>query len=160
MKEFVTQICALSVLCGLALSLTPEGSVKKMTALGCSVLLLLCTLSLLKSLDYSEYSLELARYRELGTEMTEDTMARVGRLERRVIEQECADYIEKQAQSLGASALGVTVTARWDTEGLWVPERVTLTGSVTVEQKERLRQLIAAELGLDDEHQEWMTDED
>ena len=160
MKDFVSQICALSVLCGLALSLAPEGSVKKVTALGCSALLLLCLATEFKSLDYSQYSLELARYRELGTEMTEDTMARVGRLERRVIEQECADYIEKQAQRLGAASLTASVTARWDTEGLWVPERVTLAGSANADQKERLRQLIAAELGVDDRHQEWLTDED
>lgn len=159
MRDNVGQICALSVFCGLALSLTPEGGVKKATAFCCSLLLMLCVLTAVQSLDTASYSLELARYRELGKELAADAEARTERLNRLVIEQECETYILNRAASLGARELQASVTARWDSEGFWVPDSVRLTGRIGVKQRDELSELITAELGMDEEQQEWLTDE-
>lgn len=160
MKGFVSQICALSVLCGLALSLTPEGSVKRMTNLCCMLLMMISVLTAVRSFDYSAYSLELAHYRELGHSLADEAEERSNRLERLVIEQDCAEYIRRQALSLGINELDPIVKTRWDTSGVWVPESVRMTVSCSSDQREKLQALISAELGIDEMHQEWIVDED
>ncbi len=159
MKNTVMQICALSVFCGIALCLTPEGGVKKATKLCCMLLMMITVLSALRSFDYSEYSLELARYREKGNTLADKAQERSERLNRLVIERECAAYIRKQAELLGINELHAEPGLRWDSAGVWVPESVRLSGTCTCEQKERLQSLISAELGIDAAHQEWITDE-
>lgn len=159
MKSFVGQICALSVFCGIALCLTPEGSVKRMTSLCCMLLIMISALSAFRSFDYASYSLELARYRELGRDLSKEATEDGQRYERMLIEQECADYIKHQASSAGIAKMSVQVAARWDTAGFWVPESVRLRGSFTNDQRNRLQELIAAELGIDEIHQEWIEDE-
>lgn len=159
MKNYVMQICALSIFCGLALSLTPEGSVKRMTGLCCMLLLLISVLTAFRSFDYSSYSLELARYRELGHELAGGAEESSSRLERRLIEQECAAYILRQADSLGIKELSAAVKLRWDSSGVWVPESARMIGSCSADQRTRLQALIAADLGIDDLHQEWIVNE-
>lgn len=159
MKQFVMQICALSVFCGLALSLIPEGSVKRMSGLCCMLLLTITALTAARSFDYSAYSLELSRYREMGRSLAVEAEERRSRLERLVIEQECADYIQQQAELLGIKKLRAEVGARWDTAGVWVPEFVRLNGEFSTEQSVKLQALITAELGIDELHQEWTLDE-
>ena len=159
MKSFISQICALSVFCGIALCLTPEGSVKRMTSLCCMLLIMISALSAFRSFDYAAYSLELARYRDLGRDLSSKATDGGQRYERMLIEQECADYIQRQAASVGITETNVQVAARWDTAGVWVPESVRLRGSFTNDQRNRLQELIAAELGIDEMHQEWIEDE-
>lgn len=159
MKGFISQICALSVFCGIALCLTPEGSVKRMTSLCCMLLIMISALSAFRSFDYASYSLELARYRELGRDLSSEATDGGKRYERLLIEQECADYILRQAESLGIAEITVQVSARWETVGVWVPESVRLQGSFTNDQRARLQEMIAAELGIDLMYQEWIEDE-
>ncbi len=159
MRGVIAQLCALSVFCGLALSLTPEGSVKRATALCCSVLLTLCLLTAAKDFDYGSYALELSRYRELGETLRGDAEARTQRLNRLAVAQECEAYIQKQAAALGAPELRAAVGLRWSTEGFWVPDSAVLTGRIAEDARERLSALIAAELGIGEEEQEWLTDE-
>ncbi len=159
MKETVLQIGTLSVFCGLALSLTPEGSVKRATALCCSVVLLLCLLTQVRQFDYGTYSLELSRYRELGESLRIEAEDRSQRLNRLVIEQEIEAYIHNQAALLGLEDLNISVGLHWSTEGFWVPDSVTISGTVGAEAKKRLTALISAEIGIEEDHQEWLSDE-
>lgn len=159
MTDFVKQICALSVFCGIALSLTPEGSVKKATALCCTLLLMMTALTAFRSFDYSTYALEIARYRELGHALADDSEERTERIKRLVVEQEYAEYIRQQAAAIGINDLKVAVSVRWDTAGVWVPESVRLSGSCTDDQRAGLQTLISADLGIEKTHQEWIRDE-
>lgn len=159
MKNTVMQICALSVFCGIALCLTPEGSVRKAVNLCCTLLLMITALTALRSFDFTEYSLEIARYREMGNTLSEEAEERSERLNRLLVEQECADYILRQAETLGIRGLQAEVRARWDTSGVWVPESARMIGSCSDEQQAELQALICADLGIDERHQEWVGDE-
>lgn len=156
--EWIRQLCALSVFCGLAMSLAPEGSVKKAGGLCCTVLLLLSVLQGVRSVDSGAFALELQRYRELGQAFSEQAQTKEDRFNRLVIESECEEYILNRAASLGAEDLRAEVSARWDMEGFWVPETAVLRGSIGDGERETLSQWIAADLGIAAEEQEWIDD--
>ena len=159
MIGFVRQICAISVFCGIALSLMPEGSVKKATGICCALLLMISALSAFRSFDGAAYALELTRYREMGHALADETEEHRERIERLAVEREYADYIRQQAAVIGIGDLSVEVRTRWDTAGIWVPESVRLKGSCPEKQRKKLQELIAADLGIEKTHQEWITDE-
>ena len=159
MKNTIVQICALSVFCGVALCLTPEGSVKKAANLCCLLLLLATLLTAFRSLDYDEYALNLARYREMGSALADDAQERKERLNRQIMELKYEEYIRQQALTLGIKDPRAEVTVRWDTAGVWVPGSVRLSGDCAPDLREKLESLITAELGIDGSLQEWVTDE-
>ena len=159
MIQLVRQLCGISVICGLLLSLTPEGGVKKTAALCSTVLLLMTLLTAVRDFDYSSYSLELARYRDLGRSMAQGAEDTRERLNRRAMEAECAAYLQRQAENLEAKDLHFAVTARWDSAGFWLPCKVRVTGRANETQKQALSGIIRADFGIDADGQEWMTDE-
>ena len=155
MQEGVRQLCALSVLCGVALYLAPEGAVKRISSIGCTVILLLSLVNAVSELSLIDYAVELAKYRELSEELSQQADNIQDRLNRTVIEQECGTYILDKAAELGIEDLQVTVTARWDMEGVWVPYKASLRSDCGAEERNRLSERIQAELGIAKEDQEW-----
>lgn len=155
MTELVERLCVLSVVFGLALSLMPEGGVKKLTGAVAAAALLLCLLDGVNAVDTGELLMDAARYRELSASLTADADALRSRLDRRVIEQECETYIEDKAAALGARVLSVRVTAVWSAEGYWLPEAVSVSGSWSEAARARLSGLMETELGIPAERQEW-----
>lgn len=158
MIEGVKQICALAIFCGVAMSLMPEGGVKQVAGIGCALILILGLIGAVKELDMSAYSLELAKYREMGREISERADEARDSLNRRVIEQECETYIVDKATEFGIQELTAKVTARWSMEGVWLPYTVSLQGVWSEAQKERLSGRIEAELGITRASQEWNAD--
>lgn len=158
MMSGLRQLCALAVFCGVAMSLIPEGSVRKLASIGCALVLLLSLAGSVQKLDPSAYSLELAKYRQLEKELGEQADQTRDRLDRRVIEEEFAAYITDKAEETDVSIREVRVTVRWSVEGVWVPYSVILQASGRSEDKARLAQRIEAELGIPAERQEWLDD--
>ena len=155
MTELVERLCVLSVVFGLALSLMPEGGVKKLTSAVAAAALLLCLLDGVDAVDTGGLLMDAARYRELSASLTADADALRSRLDRRVIEQECETYIEDKAAALGARVLSVRVTAVWSAEGCWLPEAVSVSGRWSEAARARLSGLMETELGIPAERQEW-----
>ena len=155
MTELIERLCVLSVIFGLALSLMPEGGVKKLTPAVGAAVLLLCLLDGVTTVDTGELLMDTARYRELSASLTADADALRARLDRRVIEQECEAYIEDKAAVLGVRVLSVRVTAVWSAEGFWLPESVSVTGHWSEAARARLAGLIETELAIPAERQEW-----
>ena len=151
MADILRRLCFLSVLFGTALSVSPDGSVKKTMNLLCSVILICVVLTPLSDMDISEYALEMAKCRELEAEALMDNTQLNDRLNRMVIENECEAYIKDKAKLLGIEA-DVNVLAQWSTEGLWVPYEIRLNCKENFE----LSEIIKIELGIPKERQEWL----
>ena len=147
MAALLKRLCVLSVFCGAARQLAPEGSARKGLELACSVALLACALSGFRELDLTQFTLETARYHEREQEFLTQSEQTRDALYRRVIEAEYAAYIEDRAAQLGLT-LTVSVTAQWSLEGLWLPYTVTLTGEAEEQARASLARAIEAELGI------------
>ncbi len=159
MEGLIRQLCALSILGGVALSLTPEGSGRRVMSFVCSLAMLSCVLGGIKTLDWDTYSMEISRYREREQAFLEQSGEIRDDLDRRVIEAECRAYVLEQAVRLGTLVQDASVRVEWSTEGLWVPYAATVYGDLTEQEKGRLAQLLETELGIPRERQEWNDDD-
>ena len=153
--QSIRKLCVLSLFCGAALSVLPEGGVKRVAEVTCTASLILALVSPLKALDMQTYALESAKRHELETAMSNDAQAAQQRLNRLVIEQEYEAYIMDKAKELGLEGLAVDVEVQWSLDGLWMPYGATLRGVCSQTVKERLSALMAADLGIPYERQRW-----
>lgn len=159
MRDCLAQLCGLGIVCGIALSLTPEGAVKRVMILGCTVMMILIAMQTIKEIDHNAFSLRLARYRELGKTLTEDAEQKKERLSKKIVEQEYEQYLSELISSSGVNGVGVRVELIWSEEGFWTPKRVIWQGKAAEEDKKTLISLIEAELGLGSREQEWIDGE-
>ena len=159
MTEALRQLCGLSLFCGIALGLMPEGGVKKAASIACTVVLVMTALLPLGTLDVSQYSLELAKYRGMGEQLEERGDAVRDSMSRTVIEQECEAYIMDKAEAMGITVDTVKVRAFWNSEGVWVPESAEIRSACTERERKRLSDVIFADLGIPAEKQEWSGNE-
>ena len=151
----IRQLCLLSVLCGVAMSLAPEGAVKKVLTIACSAVLISAVIQPLAGLDFSAYALELAKNSERETAFLENNGDLNDRLNRLVIQEQCQAYILDKAEALGLRLDRVTVLAQWNSEGLWVPYSAELAGTDNEQERKKLGTAIEAELGIPEERQQW-----
>jgi len=153
--DVIRQLCVLSVFCGAALCLAPEGGVKRIMGILCSVLTILTILKPVADFDYQSYAFELAKYR-----MYEDEFARLNqdsneRLNRLVIQSSCEAYILDKAAEQGLDPKSVNVEARWSMDGFWVPDSVSISCNCDGEKMQLMQGIIEAELGIPAERQYW-----
>ena len=158
MKTLLAQLCGISVICGLALLLAPDTTVRKALSLCCALMLAVPILRAFQLFDEASYSLELARYRELEREILMTAEDKSSRLEKQAVKEEYVSYIERAAATFGLSEIQADISLRWDSDGFWVPEKVNITGSLTGEEKKLLQDYLLSELGLAESRQEYIDD--
>ena len=144
-SQSIRQLCALSLLCGAALSILPEGGVKRVAEVVCTASLIVALVNPLKALDMESYALESAKRQERETALISGAEATQQRLNRLVIEQEYEAYIMDKAMEMGFDSL----------VALWMPYAVSLSGDCSRSGKEQLAALITADLGIPYERQRW-----
>ncbi len=158
MREAIGCLCALSILCGLAQSLCPEGSGKRALSFVCAVVLLAGAAKELSNLDWESYALESGRLRKREEEFVLQNEEVLRSLDRTVIEREYAAYIMDTAYRQGLAVSDVQVTAQWSLEGLWLPYSARLEGSVGLAGQEALKARIEADLGIPGDRIAWRQD--
>ena len=158
MKDCVRALCILSVFCGAALSLCPEGGGKRVLRVLETAVLLAVILRGLGQLDLSPYTAELAKLHEKELELSGRAEALESRLDSLVIEEEYRAYFEKRAETCGVGPIEVHIRARWNKDGLWVPDSASIRLS-TDRGKEELSRILTGDLGIPAEKQEWIIDE-
>ena len=111
MSAAIRELCLLAVLCAAVTSICPEGNVKKICSLTCSIVMITAALKPLAGFDFNEYAVQLTHYREMSAALTESSQELDNRLNRLVIEEECSAYIWDKAREYGVELTEVRVTA-------------------------------------------------
>ncbi len=153
-RQWVLGLCGAAALCALALTLCPEGRVRKVLRCVCGAVMALQLLYPITGFDMDFYSSSAALYRQRAAEAAGSATAEADRLSRTIIEDECAAYILDKADELSCPLTGAEVSAVWSTDGYWYPWEATLRGGQG-EGKAALARLIEAELGVPAERQHW-----
>lgn len=153
--QSIRQLCALSLLCGAALSILPEGGVKRVAEVVCTASLIVALVNPLKALDMGTYALETARLHEREAALTAEAEGLEQRLNRLVIEQEYEAYIMDKALEFGLEGLAADVEVQWSLEGLWMPYAANISGACSQTGREKLAALMTADLGIPYERQRW-----
>ena len=130
----------------------PGGAVR----LVCGALVAFSILRPFVSFDWSFYAMELAQSREAAAAAADGGVETARRLQKDVIEAECASYICDRAGRLGAD-VRATVVTDWG-GSFWVPVSCTVSGLLTESQRRQLSDYIAAELGIPEDSQCWETE--
>ena len=149
LTSWLRALVGAAVFCALALALCPEGRPKR-------VVLAAALLSPVVELDMQALPEALARYGEAARAVAEGAGEEADRLNRTIIERECAAYILDKADALGISAADAAVTARWSEEGFWYPWESRV--SCPEGGRAALSEAIEAELGIPPERQSWEED--
>ena len=155
MYSGIRQLCAMSLLCGAALTMTPEGGVKRVTQVLCTAVLVITVLSPLKALDIDDLALAGARLHEAERELFGRGEAAEERLNRLVIEREYEAYIMDKAESLGLELSELSIRVQWSLEGYWAPYGAELRAEGDRALIEELGRILRDDLGIPYERQQW-----
>ena len=153
MKAYFMRVIAVSALSSLLRRVAPEGGAGRATRLGAGLLVLLVLLGPLAELDLVSSAQSLAR-RGLGDPLAAEQVAReTDALYSALISQAAEAYILDKAEELDAR-LEATVETKV-VDRLPVPWQVHLHGTVSRAAQAVLTDMIATELGIPEERQEW-----
>ena len=144
-----------AVFCFLALVLTPDGNGKKAVGIACVAVMMIATISPIKSIDLSDYSRTVFEYKTMAQEYANSGKANSENLNRLYIQEQCQAYILDKAENLGAEVQEAKVTAEWSNDGFWYPVSCEVRYSSSDKKRKELEVYIEAELGISNENQEW-----
>ena len=159
MSGAIREICALSILCGAAMSIMPEGGAKRVAGILTAAILLTAILTPLRSIDLESYALLAARYRQQEAELTAQGEEINERLNRAVIEREYETYIMDKANEMGIDIKEADVEVQWSTEKVWLPYSACIAAHAAPAQRAALEDVVAADLGIPGERVTWKSDE-
>lgn len=150
-RTWLLSVTVSAMVIAAAEALMPEGSVKRVGKLTGGLILILGLLQPLARLDYDDLYALVEDLPEAQLRQ-EQRLEESGEVLKAGIEQELASYIVDKAAQLGATC-GAAVTCRLGEEGVPIPERAVVTGSLTAQQKEALSVCLEQELGIPREAQ-------
>ena len=158
-RSWLLAVIAVSLLCAVADALMPPGAVKRVGRLVCELALIGSVLSPMAALDlegsqrWLEGYLASVRTREAELEETVNGQIKV------IIEQKCAAYIVDKAAELGLSCRA-RVECAMSEDGLYLPVRAEVAGSMTADVQGKLIRAIESDLGVPAESQIYVEEEE
>ncbi len=146
-RVWLLSILAVSLLCALADALMSKGPVKGVGKLACGIVLAAAVVSPVAQLDL-ESSRQWLEDWDVGLEQREEDLKKqVDEEMKPIIEQEYEAYIVDKAAQLEAVCTA-RVECRREDEGVYLPETVWISGSLSQQQREELTGTLLEELGL------------
>lgn len=153
-RGYLIRLTAAAILGAMVRRLAPSGGAGRAARLGAGLLVLVTAFAPLVSLNPVSATQDLVRHGYADPLTTEKFSKTVNDLLSELITEQAEAYILDKAQEFGLT-LTVEVTAK--VENTYPqPDSVRLSGSPTAAQKAALTEIIAAELKIPEERQEWL----
>lgn len=153
MNILVRQICILSVFFGVMLHIVPEGNIKRIAIVLCTVILTSVCIEAVKGFDFESYTMGIAKYRDESAALGSNSQDLNRELNRLVIEESCETYIKDKGAALGLELHEVDVKVQWSMEGIWCP----VSAHISSEElpSSALISAVEAELGIPQKAVQW-----
>lgn len=146
-RQWILAVTCAAMLVAVLQTLMPQGGAGTAGRLAGGLLLLIATVQPLLSLDYDSLAQSVSQLR-LEQSVSSQELAELNRdLLEELIEEQTKTYILDKAEELGMTCQ-VTVTCEQLEAGVPFPKFVTVSGSFTQEQADRLSQTIEADLAV------------
>ena len=149
LRQWLLGVVCCAFLVSLVDQLTPEGAVQKLARFTGALVLLLCMLRPLGTVELKELTLDLDGLFSERAALEEQYQAEREQSLAAVIAARAGAYIEDKAHALGTEVTA-EVTVR-EEDGAFIPDRAVLFG----EENAELSALLTQELGIAPEKQEW-----
>lgn len=153
MREYFIRLTAVSIFTVILRKLAPSGESGRAIRLSTGIVILLVAFAPLAEADLVSAAQQVVRSGFSDLLSTRPVDLEANSLLEGLITQEAEAYILDKADAMGAE-----ISARVSTkieDRYPIPWSVQITGSVTGEQKNTLRQIIETDLGIPEERQEW-----
>lgn len=152
-RSYLLSIVAVSLLTTLVRSCIPEGGVRRVASAVCGLLLTLCALSPLVTLDGDTIAQSIWRIQMENETLRTGVEVKNRQLVSDIIKDKTRTYILDKAASM---ALSLEVEVEMQDGGDYpYPYRVTLTGVITEAQRLQLTRYIEENLAIPAERQVW-----
>ena len=158
LRSWVIGLAGAAMVTAAAMTVTPEGKVKKVVVLVCGLMTVIALLKPLAGFDYTGFAKYLTQHENDAEAFSAEIKSENENLTRRIIEERCEAYILDKGKSLGITDLAVTVTAVWSEDGYWYPAGASLRTNAGTEARGKLGGSIEAELGIPQEELIWSMD--
>ena len=151
MRDYVLSVCAAAMIAGILTTLAGSGTAGKLLKMLSGLFLAVTVISPLVRLELPDPSAWMTDFTRKGRETAAEG-ERMGReYSEAIISAELEAYILDKAAMLDGD---LDVAVALDDDGM--PERVTLTGSVSPQAREKLSRCLEEELGMGEEAQVWI----
>lgn len=151
-KSWLLGVTCAAMLLALAESLTPEGGVRRVCRLAGGLVLLLAAISPMVKLDTSDMTRITEEYRTAAEGYSRALEEENEFLYESIIVENTSAYILDKAEALGMDC-AVSLSVSRDQSGVPSPERVTVRGAWTPEQRDALSRILETELGIPTQQQ-------
>ena len=146
-RGWLLAVISVSLLCAVAEALMPPGAVRRVGKLVCGLVLLAAVLSPLRELDLDSGQRWLTDYFSALDRQTSQLNETVDSQMKSIIERKCAAYIVDKAAQLGLTC-SARVECRAGEDGLYLPVRADVSGTLPEDGRARLLQIIREDLGI------------
>ena len=156
LRDYLLCLTSAAILCAVVKSVLPgKGPSSRLITLICGAVLTVTALKPIVSVDlkdideiWSRYVVPDSYYTDIGENMSAEAMADI-------IKEKCEAYIQDKATSLG---LDITVSVDLNEDDIPAPAYVRISGQASPYGRSMLQQIIASELGVGKEGQEWISE--
>ena len=149
--EYVTRIVAAALLCGIIVSLTKRSSSGNIVRMLCGVFMTILLIQPIAGTNVSVWESILPDITGDAEAVASEGAAAAEDIRREYIKQRVQAYILSRAEEL-ETEIQAEVTLGENC----IPVSVTIAGSISPQNRSRLSQVIASELGIPKEQQEWI----
>lgn len=151
LRRYVIGVAAAALLCGILTRLTKNCAAKEMIRMICGVFMTIVLIQPILGKKQLLFYSAFPEIREEAEALCEEGASAGGTIKREFIKQRVEAYISSRAEAMGA-VIQASVSLGEDS----IPVSVSITGSVSPLCKNKLTQIIASELGIPREQQEWI----
>lgn len=153
-RVWLMGLMAVALILTVLSSVLPEGSVKKIAGVTGGLVLLMVILQGAERLDLGKLQLSYDDYSRQINEQIKAFQEKNSRDMDLLIQERCSAYISEQAQTFGLVCSPQVETEQTE-EGVFVPVSVTMD----IPYHAGLSQIVAEDMGIDAQHQKWLTSE-
>ena len=151
LREYVIRIVAAALISGIAIRLTGGGGIGEIIRMLCGLFMSLVLLQPIIGRRELQWEFMLPQIRRQAEENVLEGVAAAEKIRQEFIMRQAETYISNRAAEMDTEIQAEIMLGEDN-----LPESVVLTGAVSPLNKSRLTQIIASELGIPRERQEWI----
>jgi len=155
LRGWILGIAGAALITSICMTVTPDGRVKKIVSLVCGLVIILMLINPMIGFDYGIFSQGYAQFRAEAAAFSHEVTAFNEKLTGLIIEEACIAYILDKGAKLGIHDLTADVSARQSAGGYWYPYAARLATAAHQELRDKLSDIIYAELGIPPEELIW-----
>ena len=153
LRSYFLSITGAALICAVLQALVPSGTVKKVAGLIAGMIMIVTVLTPLTKLDAATIAQSISQLQMQANVDQSGIEVQNKEIIARIIEQQCTEYIEDKAESLGTS-VQVTVVTEQQADYPY-PSAVTISGDYSELQRQVLTRYIEENLAIPEQEQVW-----